>query len=393
MMTLRAPKHSWFARLAMPVLSMGLWAWGWAHAQSVAAPASAQAQLESIRQAIVGAAMARPTQVLNTAWIDQNGQLHESSHFQTDGEVRSIRMPSLFNEPVQTSLPTNIQVDLLPSAWRQTAKAPASCEPSARNLRQPLKIFTHISPGFEGPQAFFGHSLLEQAQTMWSEQVKTSSRWWPDVLQERAASTYDIALSAPASHAVAWAVRLTLSSQQPEVAAPEPWYQRLQKNLSGIEAPGTFWSWQLTMSMGTLTQGGSFEPLWAQTMPVQVSAQEQLASPQTWMAALADRLQPIVGGWAQALDKRWTCEPIQFQVSKGQAGDLLINAGHQSGLSAGDRMLLVAPQYIPKKILEQGALDHLRLAEVTRVGQNLTTIRQLAGPPASGNTRWIALPL
>lgn len=357
--------------------------------------ALAEAQLENIRQAIVQAALERPTQVLSTAWIDTNGRLHETAHFQTDAEVRSVRMPSLFSKSAVTAQPiAAIKVDMLPSAWRQKMKTDQACEGPTRKLRQPLKVLTQLSSGFEGALAFHGLSLLGEAQRQWHEQINASSRWWPQDHHAVESSRYQSALISRTSTETAWAVRIGLDSRHTTPLSPEPWYLRVKKKLEGIDVePDSSWQWQLTITMGTVTQDGSFESIWSEQVPINVSQQEQLASAQAWQSSLAARLAPVMANWVKLLDKAWSCEPVQFQVSNTPGDGMTINAGNRSGLNPGDRLLLVAPEHIPQKILENKAMDHLRLAEVVRVGMYQTMIRQLAGPPADNFGRWLALPL
>ena len=387
------------ARL-LPCLAIAL-VCRWSAAQAQASDnQAAEAQLEQIRQAILNAAVERPTQVLSTAWIDQDWRLHETAHFQTDGEVRSVRsvrMP-LFDKAKPVAKPVGIKVELLPSAWRQKMKPGASCEAPARKLRQPLQIFSAGQAELGGRQSFYSQTLLQETQSRWQEQVQTSTRWWPQPVTSVAASqsssgAYEAALTRSGTQ-TSWAVRLELSTLPAPPAEQQAWHVRLRRTVTGsdesVEQP---WLWQLTMTMGTLRQDGSFEALWSQHAPLQLSGLEQQATPAAWQAMLGDRLQPIVQAWAQALEKAWACEPIQFQVSGSSASGLLINAGQRSGLNPGDRLLLVAPEYIPQKILENGAMAHLRLAEVVQVGEHQTAIRQLAGPAASTHGRWVALPL
>jgi hypothetical protein len=383
----------------LPCLAIALFCrWPAVQAQGADNPA-AEAQLEQIREAILNAAVERPTQVLSTAWIDQDGRLHETAHFQTDGEVRSVRsvrMP-LFDKAKPVAKPVSIKVELLPSAWRQKMKPGAHCGAPARKLRQPLKIFSATATEPANRQSFYTQTLLREAQSRWQEQVQSSTRWWPQPSNaddiRSTSNAYETALTRTGTQ-TSWAVRLELSTLPVAPSEQQPWHVQLRRQLTGFDASAEQpWLLQLTMTMGTLRQDGSFEALWSQHAPLQLSASDQQASPADWQALLGERLQPIMQGWAQALEKAWACEPIQFQVSGSPASGLLINAGQRSGLAPGDRVLLVAPEYIPQKILENGAMAHLRLAEVVQVGEHQTAIRQLAGPAASMHSRWVALPL
>ena len=72
---------------------------------------------------------------------------------------------------------------------------------------------------------------------------------------------------------------------------------------------------------------------------------------------------------------------------------LQLQAGAASGLRAGDRVLLMQPGWVPSRLLDASALEHLALAEVVQTGQRLTQLRQLAGPAIAAPGEWVALPL
>ena len=49
-----------------------------------------EVHLAAIRQAILNATLDRPTRVISTAWVDQQGALHESAHFHSEAKVLSL---------------------------------------------------------------------------------------------------------------------------------------------------------------------------------------------------------------------------------------------------------------------------------------------------------------
>jgi hypothetical protein len=56
-------------------------------------------------------------------------------------------------------------------------------------------------------------------------------------------------------------------------------------------------------------------------------------------------------------------------------------------------VLLMQPGWVPSRLLDASALEHLALAEVVQTGQRLTQLRQLAGPAIAAPGEWVALPL
>jgi hypothetical protein len=84
---------------------------------------------------------------------------------------------------------------------------------------------------------------------------------------------------------------------------------------------------------------------------------------------------------------------VQFHVRRSTTQGLQLQAGLESGLRPGDRVLLMNPIHIPSQMLEPGATQHLALAQVIKVGSDRTELQQLAGPALSAQGHWMALPL
>uniref|UniRef100_UPI0026075DFB hypothetical protein n=1 Tax=uncultured Limnohabitans sp. TaxID=768543 RepID=UPI0026075DFB len=98
--------------------------------------------------------------------------------------------------------------------------------------------------------------------------------------------------------------------------------------------------------------------------------------------------------WVAQLDKRSACEPVQFHVRRQNgAKQLELQAGVDSGLRPGDRVLLMNPSQVPSRMLEAGVAQHLALAQVVKVGPHRTELQPLAGPALTSQGPWMALPL
>ena len=86
-------------------------------------------------------------------------------------------------------------------------------------------------------------------------------------------------------------------------------------------------------------------------------------------------------------------EDVVACVVRQQANALVLQAGMGSGLRTGDRVLLMHPGWVPSRVLDPRAADHMALAEVVRIAPQQTDLRQLAGPPLPVGSDWVALPL
>lgn len=376
------------------------------------AQAQNEAQLAAIRQAILQATLERPTRVISTAWVDDKGALHESAHFHSEAQVRGVRVMSY----VQGDEPqTQVSAEVLPWGWKpsgsgvgthsataggsatasSTASSTASCAAPPRPWRLPLSVQTLTPEGFSGPQQFASQTLLGLAQQSWSQHMQASQRWRAQTLPALAAAgqassaghAYLRVLTGQPEAPSGWAAELSLVPHAP--AAVRAWTDRLSW---GANEP--LWRWTLSLSLGQRHSASA--PLsveWQVSQVFVVSAKQMADNPSAWAQRLQGDLHQQMRAWVAQLDKRTECEPVQFHVRRQGPQQLELQAGSDSGLRPGDRVLLMNPGQVPSRMLEAGVAQHLALAEVVKVGPHRTELQALAGPALTSPGPWLALPL
>lgn len=347
-----------------------------------------EAQLALIRQAILEATAEQPTRVLSTAWVDEQGALHESAHFHSQAQVRGVRVLSYVqgDEPPQT----RVSAEVLPWGWRHSAGQSCNAQSQMpRPWRLPLLVQTRLEPGFSGPQQFASQALLELAHQAWAGQMQQSQRWRTQDLVLPPDNAYLRALSGSGQARSGWAAEMRLRPHAPAPAsnAVADWASRWSK------APES-WRWTLSLTLGErATPEAAITPQWRIEQTVVIDAADVSRQPGAWLQQLQTDLAQRMGEWVQQLDERSACEPIQFHVRRQGNENMQLQAGHGSGLRPGDRVLLIDPVHLPSRMLEAGMAQHLALAQVVRVGAQHTELQQLAGPALPTQGQWMALPL
>jgi hypothetical protein len=363
--------------------------------------AANEAQLAAIRQAILEATLDRPTRVISSAWVDEQGALHESAHFHSEAQVRGVRVLSY----VQDDEPqTQVSAEVLPWGWRpQGAGAEGACAAPPRPWRLPLLVQTVMPKGFSGPQQFASQTLLGLAQQSWTQHMQSSQRWRAQALPALVAASHNAAAGSASNAGFSNAYMRALTGQQddsigwsaelslvPHAPLPERlWAERLK-----LGAPEPLWHWSLQLRLGQRQSPSA--PLavqWEVTQVVTVSPAQMANNPSAWAQQLQGQLQAQMHSWVAQLDEHTACEPVQFHVRRQGAQQLELQAGADSGLRPGDRVLLVNPGQVPSRMLEAGVAQHLALAEVVRVGPQRTVLQALAGPALTSPGPWMALPL
>jgi hypothetical protein len=365
--------------------------------------AANEAQLAAIRQAILEATLDRPTRVISSAWVDEQGALHESAHFHSEAQVRGVRVLSY----VQDDEPqTQVSAEVLPWGWRPQgagAGAVGSCNAPPRPWRLPLLVQTVMPEGFSGPQQFASQTLLGLAQQSWTQLMQSSQRWRVQALPALVAASHSTAYGSASSTGSSNAYMRALTGQQdassgwtaelslvPHAPLPERhWADRLK-----LGAPEPLWHWSLQLRLGQRhSPSAPLSVQWEVTQVVSVSPAQMANHPSAWAQQLQGQLQAQMHSWVAQLDEHTACEPVQFHVSRQGAQQLELQAGADSGLRPGDRVLLVNPGQVPSRMLEAGVAQHLALAEVVRVGPQRTVLQALAGPALTSPGPWMALPL
>ena len=344
------------------------------------------AQLAAIRQAILEATLDRPTRVISSAWVDNKGALHESAHFHSEAQVRGVRVLSYVqgDEPV-----TQVSAEVLPWGWKPVG-ADQSCKAPPRPWRLPLGVHVVMPEGFSGPQLFASQTLLEIAQQAWSQNMQASQRWRTHSVGQAAPQSdnaYMRALTGQTEERSGWIAEISLQPHAPFVA--RSWTESL-----GLNAGAPPLHWTLSLRLGQkLSPASRMVPQWQIEQIISIAPLALAQSPKAWAQQMQGLLQERMRQWVAQLDKQTECEPVQFHVRRQGTQPLELQAGFDSGLRPGDRVLLMDPAHVPARMLEPGMAKHLALAQVVKVGPHRTELQQLAGPALASHGAWMALPL
>jgi hypothetical protein len=342
------------------------------------------AQLAAIRQAILDATLDRPTRVVSTAWVDDKGALHESAHFHSEAQVRGVRVLSYVqgDEPV-----TQVSAEVLPWGWKPVG-ADQSCKAPPRPWRLPLGVQVVTPEGFSGPQLFASQTLVGLAQQAWSQNMQASQRWRTHNVTQVAPqldNAYMRALTGQTEERSGWMAEISLQPHAP--AEARSWTDRLSQSAPPLR-------WTLSLRLGQkLSPTSRLVPQWQIEQIISVAPLALSYSPTAWAQQMQGLLQERMSQWVAQLDKQTECEPVQFHVRRQGTQSLELQAGFDSGLRPGDRVLLMDPAHVPARMLEPGVAQHLALAQVVKVGAHRTELQQLAGPALASHGAWMALPL
>lgn len=370
--------------------------------------ANAGQQLQAIRDALLQSALSAQTRVKSVSWINEQGQLLESSQFTSDVKVRGVQVLEYLQgdgEPMQARLKADVQAqprecpgNSTPAVWTHPLRVQMSWTmPQGPGLRstalQALQVMEnalvrqmahrHPQVQWDNPHRFepvltsayeravYGrvqpqHPMTLQVSVRALEQdfLKTVSGQSPEI-QRRAQGELEIEASAGATRGAA---ARKLASQ---VLGLAPQVDLAIDMVLSREGEAAVWRSQSHLRVEEPKGGsrlGVLEP------------DHQRA------------LQALVQTQWQQIDQVLRCEPLSFEARHAGEQRWELLAGANAQLRPGDRMVIADAQKVPRRILEPSAVEFLAIAEVTSVSADRAEMRQVAGPSLRGSGRWLALP-
>ena len=343
-------------------------------------------QLAAIRDALIEKALQGPTRVVSTAWIDDQGRLHENAQITNDMRVRGVRV---LNYTANGKATIKADVDM------QAPNQPICAAPDAAKWTQHVRVMSQISPDVRPEDLYFANEMLAGWLTEWARASQTYARRWqqsPMNVAERDA--YEQALLGRTAGGRPdqgqWRLLMTIAraDEGPETAAaPAP-----QFALFGTPPDtGISRHWQLTLRL---------EPMFSNATPLVQQAKLTWTMPEATLIPPKLPENVAVGlaweseKWIKAINERMACEPLQFAMKEKMGGEVHINGGRFNGLEVGDRLVMVDSRALPARMLHAGVAARLALAEVAQVDETESVLRQVAGPqlPEKPQGDWVAMP-
>ena len=331
-----------------------------------AQPLTPDEQLQAIRQSLVQIALEGPTEVRNTAWLDDQGRLQDSSSFRTGMTVRGVRVLSYGRDAdQQATAQVSANAQATPAANASCAKGMAAGQPWHQ-----MQLELAVSPQVPLINRQQAHQVARYVRSVMLEQGRRSAVWR---LQEAALplSSYERALSLQGEQHVPWRLQLVVAPASESRDMP----------------PLVSLRWRAVHR---------HDPTLAFDHDAVVTLEERSVSthPDRLSAQVMAELHTAVEKFLTAVEQRLSCLPPQFQVlNREGASRYRIAAGHTSGLKVGDRLVMVDPQKIPGRSLEPKALDRMALAQVDTLGPYYAELKQVAGPSLPAGTPWVAVPV
>lgn len=418
---------------------------------------SSAARLEQLRNAMIDQALDAPVHISSNAWLDESGRLRHVSRFfsevraraaadlivsaesaaqarataaiagsETDGAKApgagrsgATQPSSVVGQPSSPSPGSDRAAGSPPLSLQASAPAdplpPASdaieCRADRSGLRRSAVVRFERVPS-DGSR---GHSVLHHLQDLIQQALGTQSgRGGLTVagLDLTGVDSYSRLISSTGRQDAPYRIDVRISSDRLDVepaghgVAPGQTYFALslagaRRTLAELERPSVALMPDRRVDIElSLVEVSGERTLLRHRFPVNVPG----AAPSHNTPALPDSTIAAVtvatlAWWSEAVSLL-RCEPLLVQAHPMAAGVLAIPLGGATGIRVGDRWMIADRARIPARVLEQGAVDRIIMAEVVAVGQHRSTLRltaESAGSPVRPGLErgvpWFASPL
>ena len=371
----------WFAGV---VLGIGLSVNAVAESHGGKSPAANldESTLVAIKEALVSEAQATESKVINTAWLDAKGQLHESTMVHSSMRVRGIQVQAYLDEmqKPRVEIALDDKEGLLPECFAKDDNLKRTVR--VNPVRRQSQFVTELEP-----IAVEAADLLKREFSVYFEE----SEYWHAKRPVQQASAYQNMVSGLRPEPARYELDVTVSKglrPQGQKAERIPGSDPISTFFKG--APSAF-SENWIYLKAQLTKVTTGELIWTGTSTVRVPVRPVTYTSQVLPDVMAGQIRRDVSGWTILLNDYALCQPVNFQLTDSN-GAVTIDGGMTSGLRIGDRLLVIDQARIPDRVLEPGALAELSLAQVVKVEGDSAIIEQTAGAPLLDATGKVALP-
>jgi len=344
---------------------------------------ASEAILTAIKERFVAQAQDADTQVTNTAWLDSDGRLHESTMIRSDVRVRGVQVRRYLEEMRRPEV--EIAMDDKSGALPQ-------CFSNDDHLIRTVKVYPAVLRGqFDVNHASLVRQLGQIVTREFNQGLERSS-FWHTVALTKPSSGYAQMVSGIRSELSRYEMQIALSPgfapethQSERVPGSDPVSSFFNGHPSWL---GESWA-RLDVS---LTDAADGKLIWQGKSHLRIPARPIIYTQGVLPNEVIKEVSQLMNQWVGDLSEFGRCEPIHFAVIRQAENTYQIDGGTASGIAVGDQLLLIDRNTIPQRTFEPGTLAQLSLIKVIQTFENSATIEYVAGASLEQIGGKVALP-
>jgi len=376
-------------------------------------------RLETLRNALIDQALDAPVQISSNAWLDESGRLRHVSRFFSEVRARAAADLIASSESAAEARATAVVAasDRPPPASSSPAELPVlkvegpDCRQDRTGLLRAASLRFDVSPS-DGRR---GNAVLHDLQSLIQESLaRESGRGGLTIttLDQTGGDSYSRLITFTGQHDSPYRIVVSIHSPlvetEPQGRGVQPGQTYIALSLAGarrtlaeLEQPATpaMPDRQVEVELALVEVSGE-RTLLRHRLPIFIPGSSPTHNYPRLPDSTASGIRLAVLGWWSEAVSQLRCEPILVQANPVGASVVSIPVGGRAGIRIGDRWMIADRAKIPARVLEQGSIDRIMMAEVIAVGQFRSTLRltteSAASPVRPGLERgvpWFATPL
>lgn len=340
-------------------------------------------RVEAIRNALINRAMQTRSNINSVAWVDESGRLHESTRVSSDLTLRGIRVESYLGQDDEPQ--EKIIIDAANSVISNK-----QCSTNVSRLTRSAVLDIEYRTSNNAASQPHMAEITRLIETRFTEQ-STSGQLW-QLTQQPAYSDYEQAVRVGARISTPYRINILLDTAG---ASTDPGAKpAILKFASEVFAGPSSRTPAVALNLSIqVIASRSNQLVWSTSSPLRYPESEVSIQKRPLPDSVVADVGRIVAGWHSQLESKFKCEPVIFDVIRGDGPTAEINAGNGSGLRTNDKVMVFDPSRLPAHVFEEGASEAVFLAEVESIAKHSARLRFLSAPLPATATRWVALPL
>jgi hypothetical protein len=338
--------------------------------------------LEQIKQRLVEEAQEANTRVTSSAWLSEDGQLHESTFIRSDLVVRGIQVRRYLDEmnAPKVEIALNQKEGAIPECFQADDHLARTVELDVTT--QNLGISPEVSDWLVAAKRIVESDLKMR--------LDRSQSWIVRAPADDKQSEYMSLLTGTKARAIQYRLTVHIGRHSRELskASQTPGENILRDYFYG--RPSEFAKQALVVSVQLSDAVKGFS-VWdsefvAYIAPRKISyTTEQVDD--NFVRAIRQGVEQLFS----SLTDIAACQPIRFYIS--QIGSEFVTVGgHDVGLEVGDQILLVDERNVVERIFEPGSLKSLSLLRVTKVLDDRAFLDHTAGASVDRLAERVGIP-
>ena len=350
---------------------------------------SADERLEALRQSLLDEALSGEIDIVSSAYVGSDGQMHESAYITANKSVRGVRVVGYVN-PEPTSSPA-------PNRRRSTD----SCVSKRYRPQLVVSAIPHGDPNTRVGSVYLSAVVSETREKLLQNLRNNSQVVVVESDEDLYETEYDAILARVDQGVGSYKLNVEIGLSTAQAGKIDKGIYHAGKAANSIWQYVPFFN-VYRGSPANIAGGINYklkinqvdQPkiVFAANEDISFRSEPEPTRATVLPSKLREEIRQSVGDVLEEVLGELLCEPERIVTRRAQDGTYSLLAGQAAGITSGDQFILVRTAIWDRDRLDINDVAELALARVEFVYKNESAIKVIAGPNAPDSGSLIAIP-